>query len=148
MNHSIAKPVRHSGEQGFTLVELMVVIVIIGLLTTIVAINVLPSGDKARVGKAQADIEILEQALEMYRLDMLTYPTTAQGLQSLTTAPAGAPAERYRPGGYIKKLPADPWGNAYQYASPGTHGTFDIYSFGADGREGGEALDADIGNWK
>lgn len=140
---------RKRGEEGFTLVELMVVIVIIGLLTTIVAINVLPSGDKARVEKAKADIAVLEQGIEMYRLDMLGYPATGDGLQSLVSPPASvAQPDRYRRGGYVKKLPEDPWGQTYQYASPGEHGPFDIYSYGADGREGGEGQDADIGNWK
>ncbi len=135
-------------EDGFTLVELMVVIVIIGLLTTIVVINVLPSQEKARVEKAKADIALIEQGLEMYRLDNLNYPATGDGLQALVTAPGGAQASRYRAGGYLKKLPADPWGNPYQYANPGQHGTFDVYSFGADGRPGGEGDDADLGNWK
>jgi len=136
-------------ERGFTLIELMVVIVIIGLLTTIVAINVLPSGEKARVEKAKADVELLSQAAEMYRLDNLAYPPTADGLNALVTPPAAvAQAGRYRPGGYVRKLPADPWGNPYRYASPGKHGTFDIFSYGADGREGGEGDDADIGNWR
>jgi general secretion pathway protein G len=138
-----------SAESGFTLVELMVVIVIIGLLTTIVVINVFPARDQANVTKARADVSLLEQAIEMYRLDNLTYPATADGLQALVAAPAGlAQPGRYRPGGYIKKLPDDPWGNPYQYASPGRHGAFDIYSFGADGKPGGEKDDADIGNWK
>ncbi len=135
-------------EHGFTLVELMVVIVIIGLLTTIVVVNVLPSQDKARVEKAKADVALLEQASEMYRLDNLTYPSSGDGLQALVSAPAGAASGRYRPGGYIRKLPEDPWGNPYRYASPGKHGPVDIFSYGADGREGGEGNDADIGNWK
>ena len=140
---------RKAGEAGFTLVELMVVIVIIGLLTTIVVINVFPARDQASAEKAKADVAILEQAVEMYRLDNFGYPSTADGLQALVTPPPSLvqPA-RYRPGGYIKKLPDDPWGNPYQYASPGKHGPFDIYSFGADGRPGGEKNDADIGNWK
>lgn len=136
-------------EGGFTLVELMVVIVIIGLLTTIVVINVLPSQEKARVEKAKADIALIEQGLEMYRLDNLNYPGTGEGLQSLVAPPAAAAQNgRYRAGGYLKKLPADPWGNPYQYANPGQHGTFDVYSFGADGRAGGEGDNADLGNWK
>jgi general secretion pathway protein G len=133
---------------GFTLVELMVVIVIIGLLTTIVVINVLPSQDKARVEKAKADIALLEQAAEMYRLDNLAYPSSGDGLQALVKAPAGTEATRYRAGGYIRKLPDDPWGNPYHYEAPGKHGAVDIFSYGADGREGGEGNDADIGNWK
>lgn len=138
-----------SNTRGFTLVELMVVIVIIGLLATVVMINVLPSQDKAMVEKARADISVLEQALETYRLEMLAYPTTEQGLQALVEAPPGlSRPERYRKGGYIRRLPADPWDNPYQYRQPGQHGAFDVYSFGADGAEGGEADAADIGNWQ
>lgn len=134
---------------GFTLVELMVVIVIIGLLATIVALNVIPSGDTARVQKAKADIATIEQALEMYRLQQNSYPTTAQGLEALVTAPAGlANAAAYQPGGYIKKLPEDPWGRPYLYASPGKHGAADIWTNGADGQEGGEGINADIGSWQ
>ncbi|MBA4794230.1 type II secretion system major pseudopilin GspG [Phenylobacterium sp.] len=139
---------RPASEAGFTLVELMVVVVILGLLATVVMINVLPSQDRAMREKAKADISTLEQAVETYRLEMLTYPTTAQGLQALVQAPAGlSRPERYRDGGYIRRLPDDPWGNPYQYAYPGERGRFDVYSFGADGAKGGEGEDADIGNW-
>lgn len=140
---------RRRGEAGFTLVELMVVIVIIGLLATVVVVNVLPSQDKAMVEKARADISLLEQALEMYRLDNLGYPSIDEGLQALASPPAGlARPERYREGGYIRRLPQDPWGNDYQYIQPGEHGPFDLYSLGADGRLDGEGNDADIGNWQ
>ena len=123
-------------EAGFTLVELMVVIVIIGLLATVVVINVLPAQDTARVKKAEADIALLEQATEMYRLSRLNYPTMGEGLPALVSE------------GFVKRLPDDPWGNPYHYAAPGGDGrAFDIYSYGADGREGGEDDDADIGNW-
>ncbi|WP_255683289.1 MULTISPECIES: type II secretion system major pseudopilin GspG [unclassified Luteimonas] len=133
---------------GFTLVELMVVIVIIGLLATVVMINVMPSQDRAMVEKARADIAVLEQAVETYRLENLSYPPTTDGLQALLRAPAGlVRPERYRQGGYIRRLPEDPWGNPYQYRHPGVHGSFDVYSLGADGREGGEGDAADIGNW-
>ncbi|MGD9811816.1 MAG: type II secretion system major pseudopilin GspG, partial [Sphingobium sp.] len=116
-------PVRRSAEHGFTLVELMVVIVIIGLLATIVAINVIPATDKARVEKTKADISTIEQALEQYRLDNLTYPGQSEGLQALLSPPPGlAQPERYRRGGYIKKLPDDPWGRAYHYTVPGKKG--------------------------
>jgi len=154
---------QRKARQGFTLVELMVVIVIIGLLATVVAINVLPTQDKAMVGKARADIATLEQAIETYRLDNLTFPDAQSGLQALTAPPAArrgsrprpappaglARPERYREGGYIRRLPEDPWGNAYQYRRPSAHGgQFDVFSFGADGKEGGEGNDADIGNWQ
>ena len=140
---------REEKEAGFTLIELMVVIVIIGLLTTIVVINVLPSQDKAMVQKAKTDVALLEQAVERYRLDNLVYPGTSDGLQALVEPPAGlAQPERYPRGGYIKRLPEDPWGKPYQYASPGQHGPFDIFSYGADGHEGGEEENADIGNWR
>ncbi|MDQ3140528.1 MAG: type II secretion system major pseudopilin GspG [Pseudomonadota bacterium] len=128
---------RRKQEDGFTLVELMVVIVIIGLLATVVVINVLPAQDTARARKAEADVALLEQAAEMYRLSKLNYPATGDGLQALVSE------------GFIKRLPEDPWGNPYNYAAPGGEGrSFDVYSYGADGSEGGEGEDADIGNWK
>ena len=136
------------GEDGFTLVELMVVIVIIGLLATIVVINVLPSGDKAKQVRARADISTMEGALETYRLQLARYPTTAQGLAALRTAPPGVDPSRYQPGGYLKKLENDPWGAAYLYASPGQHGEFDLWSYGRDGKEGGQGPDADITSWQ
>lgn len=139
----------HRRAAGFTLIELMVVIVIIGLLATVVMINVLPSQDRAMAEKARADVSLLEQALEAYRLDNLVYPRNEQGLQALLQAPAGlSRPERYRKGGYIRRLPADPWGNPYQYRTPGRRSAVDVYSFGADGTEGGEGENADIGNWQ
>ena len=136
---------RRSAEHGFTLVELMVVIVIIGLLATIVAINVIPATDTARVEKAKADIATIEQALEQYRLDNLSYPAATDGLQALLAPPASlAQPQRYRRGGYIKKLPKDPWGRDYLYTVPGRRGAFDIASLGADGQPGGEQENADI----
>ncbi|MDO1558583.1 type II secretion system major pseudopilin GspG [Brevundimonas sp. 2R-24] len=131
--------------QGFSLVELMVVIVIIGLLATIVMLNVLPSQDRARIEKARADVAVLEQAVEVYRLDNMDFPPN---LQALVEAPANLNRpDRYRSGGYVRRLPEDPWGNAYQYRRPGERGAFDIWSMGADGETGGEGDDADIGNW-
>ncbi|MEW4468418.1 type II secretion system major pseudopilin GspG [Parasphingorhabdus sp. JC815] len=131
---------------GFTLVELMVVIFILGLLTTVVVINVLPSQDRAMVEKARADIATIGQALEMYRLDNLDYPSSSQGLSALVSPPQGmSTTSRYRRGGYIKKLPQDPWGQSYQYENPGREGSgFDLYSLGADGVPGGEDDNADI----
>ena len=127
---------RKAREEGFTLVELMVVIVIIGLLATVVIINVMPATDRAAVTKAKADIATLEQGLEMYRLNRMRYPDSGAGLQAVVDE------------GFVKRLPKDPWGNPYRYAAPGRDGRqFDVYSLGADGREGGEGQDADIGNW-
>ena len=138
---------RRRGEDGFTLVELMVVIVIIGILATIVVVNVLPSRDKASATKARTDIKTIEGALEIYQLQIGSYPTTAQGLQALRTAPQGVDAARYQPGGYIKRLEKDPWDRPYLYASPGQHGEADVWTYGRDGKEGGEGVDADIGSW-
>jgi general secretion pathway protein G len=135
-------------QAGFTLTEVMVTILIIGLLSTIVLINVLPARDSAMVEKARTDVRAIEQALEFYRLDMLNYPTTEEGLDALATLPGGhARAANYREGGYIRRLPEDPWGNPYQYRVPGEHGAVDVFSWGRDGRPDGEGLDADIGNW-
>lgn len=135
-------------QQGFTLLEIMVVIVIIGLLVAVVAPNVLDNQDKAMEQKVKADLATLEQALDMYRLDNLRYPSSEQGLQALVKRPQQAPEPKnYRADGYIRRLPDDPWGSAYRYRSPGEHGRVDIYSLGADGAPGGDGLNADIGNW-
>jgi general secretion pathway protein G len=122
---------------------------ILGLLTAVIAINVLPSQERAREDKAKADIRLLEQALELYRLDMISYPNSREGLQALVTVPENHRfKERYRSGGYVRRLEQDPWGNDYKYRRPGRFGTFDLYSLGADGEEGGEGSDKDIGNWE
>ena len=139
-------PRRH--QRGFTLMEIMVVIFIIGLLIAVVAPSVLGNQDKAMRQKVLADLSTLEQALDMYRLDNLRYPTSEQGLNSLTSAPKVEPLPRsWRADGYIRRLPDDPWGNPYHYRAPGEHGRIDIYSLGADGAQGGEGTDSDIGNW-
>lgn len=145
MDKSLDTPIN---DDGFTLVEVMVTLVIIGLLTTFVVLNVLPAQGKAQVQKARGDIAAIETALEMYALDMNDYPTEQQGLEALTAAPAGVAEARYRQGGYIRKMSLDPWGNAYEYRNPGEKGVLDIYSLGADGEPGGEGQDADIGNWR
>ncbi|MCP5145022.1 MAG: type II secretion system major pseudopilin GspG [Gammaproteobacteria bacterium] len=147
MNQYNANTVRWRNA-GVTLIELMVVLVIIGLLGTVVVMNVMPAQDQAMVTKVKADISTLESALEVYKLDNLAYPSLDQGLEALVQPPADLnnPA-RYRNGGYIKRLPDDPWGHPYQYLQPGEHGVFDLYSLGEDGRPGGEGKAADIGNW-
>ena len=140
---------RRSAEHGFTLVELMVVIVILGLLAAIVVINVVPFGDKAKVVKEKADISTIETALNSYQLSMGSYPSTADGLNALVAPPAGlSDPSQYQKGGYIKKIEKDPWNRPYLYASPGQHGAFDVWSLGADGKEGGQGADADIGSWQ
>lgn len=137
-----------SPKQGFTLLEVMVVIVILGILASLVVPNLLGNKEKADQQKVVSDIVALENSLDMYKLDNSVYPTTEQGLQALVSKPSGTPEPRnYRDGGYIKRLPQDPWGNEYQYLSPGEKGSTDIYSLGSDGQEGGEGSAADIGNW-
>jgi len=133
------------GEQGFTLIEVMVVVVILSILAAIIVPRIMDRPDKARIVKAQSDIRSLESALNLYRLDNHNYPTTDQGLESLVQKPADAPS--WKEGGYIDRLPKDPWGRPYQYLNPGQHGSIDIFSLGADGQPGGEGKDADIGNW-
>lgn len=142
------RPILKAAEHGFTLVELMVVIVIIGLLSTLVALTVLPQLGKASNQKAKADIATLDQALELYRLNNLNYPSTTDGLGALIAPPPGLTEPgRYQTGGYIKTLPKDPWGRDYKYEFPGKKGPYDIYTFGADGVEGGTEENADVGNW-
>lgn len=133
---------------GFTLIEVMVVIVILGILAAVVVPRVMDNPDKARVAKAKNDIQALESALDLYKLDNFNYPSTDQGLEALVKQPSGTPAAKnWKTGGYMKRLPTDPWGNAYQYLNPGVNGPIDIFSYGADGAEGGDGLNADIGNW-
>lgn len=134
--------------QGFTLIEIMVVIVILGVLAALVVPNILGRPDEARVTAATADIQAISNALDLYRLDNYSYPSTDQGLQALVSKPGGSPeAKNWNTDGYLKKQPKDGWGNEYQYLSPGAHGKFDLYSLGADGREGGEGMDQDIVSW-
>ena len=135
-------------QSGFTLIEVMVVVVILSILATIVVPRIMDRPDQARIVKAKQDIRSLEAALNLYRLDNFNYPTTEQGLEALVSPPTAPPeAPNWKEGGYLDRLPKDPWGNDYQYLSPGEHGAFDVYSLGADGQPGGEGTAADIGNW-
>lgn len=134
-------------QTGFTLLEVMVVLVILGLMASFIVPNLLGNKEKADQQKAVSDIVALENALDMYKLDNGVYPTTDQGLQALVTKPNSPEPRQYREGGYIKRLPTDPWGNDYQYLSPGDQGVIDVFTLGADGQEGGEEINADIGNW-
>jgi len=134
--------------QGFTLLEVMVVVVILGILAALVVPKIISRPDEARVIAAKQDIASLMQALRLYRLDNQRYPTTEQGLQALVTKPTTTPVPpNWKTGGYIERLPRDPWGQPYQYLNPGLRGEIDVFSFGADGVAGGEGNDADIGSW-
>lgn len=148
-----AKPFRsRPAQRGFSLVELMVVIVILGVLSTIVAFNVLPAGDQAKVQAARTQISVLAGGVRQYALDVGQVPTEDQALDALVRAPQNLRRpEKYRPGGYIDKreVPLDPWDRPYLYSAPGEFGSdFDIYSYGRDGEPGGEGADADIGSWQ
>jgi general secretion pathway protein G len=135
-------------QRGFTLLEVMVVIVILGILATLVVPKIISRPDEARAIAAKQDIASLMQALKLYRLDNQRYPVTEQGLQALVTQPTIVPLPpNWKAGGYIERLPRDPWGNPYLYLNPGVRGEIDIFSLGADGEPGGEANDADIGSW-
>jgi general secretion pathway protein G len=137
-----------SWQGGFTLLEVMVVVVILGILATLVVPKIISRPDEARVIAAKQDIASVLQALKLYRLDNQRYPTTEQGLQALVARPATSPIPpNWKAGGYLERLPKDPWGNYYQYLNPGLRGEIDVFSFGADGAPGGEANDADIGSW-
>ncbi len=139
--------IRHT-QQGFTLIEVMVVVVILGILAALVVPKIMNRPDEARVTKAQQDIRALEAALKLYKLDNYTYPTTDQGLEALVNPPTSAPVpKQWKAGGYLDRLPLDPWQNEYLYLSPGLHGELDLFSLGADGQEGGDGVNADLGNW-
>ena len=135
-------------QRGFTLIEIMVVVVIIGVLATLILPRVLGRQDEAFIAKAKSDVSALSNALKLYKLDSFHFPTTEQGIDALVTKPAGSPEPRnWKAGGYIERLPLDPWGNPSQYLFPGEHMEFDLWSFGADSQPGGEDVGADIGNW-
>ena len=140
-------PLRFPTQRGFTLIEVMIVIVILGVLAALVVPRVMSRPDEARVVAAKQDIASLMQALKLYKLDNRRYPTTEQGLNALVSRPGGSPApDNWKQ--YVERLPSDPWGNAYQYLNPGINGEVDVMSFGADGRSGGEGFDADVGSWQ
>lgn len=135
-------------EKGFSLIEILVVLVIMGLLVSVVAPTVLNSADDARIQKAQADFKAIETALKIYRLDNYVYPTTEQGLVALIEPSTLEPEPRsFKEGGYLQEMPMDPWGREYLYMSPGENSEVDIFSYGADGLPGGEGQNADLGNW-
>ncbi|MGH8445666.1 MAG: type II secretion system major pseudopilin GspG [Solimonas sp.] len=145
MNQLRARSLRQA---GFTLIEIMVVVVILGILAAVVVPKIMDRPDEARVVKAKQDIRMLESSLNLYKLDNFNYPSTQQGLEALSAKPSGDPEpSNYKAGGYVKNLPKDPWNRPYQYLSPGVKGEIDIFSLGRDGKPGGESYDADIGNW-
>ena len=137
-----------SNQQGFTLLEILIVVAIIAILASVVVPKIIGRVDDAQISKVRSDIGAMEAALDLYRLDNFQYPSTDQGLEALVTKPSGDPEPRnWKAGGYIKRLEKDPWGNDYQYLHPGEHGDTDIFSMGEDGQLGGEGLAADVGNW-
>ena len=134
--------------RGFTLIEVMIVVVILGILAAIVVPKIMGRPDEARLAKAKQDIRTIESALKLYRLDNYEYPSTDQGLEALVKQASGDPQPKHwRQGGYLEHLPVDPWGRPYLYLDPGTHAAIDIWSYGRDGQPGGTGVDADIGNW-
>lgn len=141
-------PLDKTNEDGFTLVEVLVTLLIITLMIGFAVANFFPFANDAKITRVKGDIATIETALEMYRLDQFDYPDQTDGLEALTSRPASVAEGKYRQGGYIKKMSVDPWGNPYQYRYPGERAEVDIFSLGADGEEGGEGQDADIGNWQ
>ena len=136
-------------QRGFTLIEIMVVIAILGILAALIVPKIMSRPDEARRVAAKQDIGTVMQALNLYRLDNGRYPSSDQGLRALIEKPSTDPVPgNWKSGGYLERLPSDPWGNPYQYLSPGVHGDIDVFSYGADGKAGGEANDADIGSWQ
>ena len=137
-------PIRR--HDGFTLIEIMVVVVILGILAALIAPNVINRIDDAQSVKIQQDLRAVESALKLYRLDNFRYPDTEEGLDALVTPPQD-PNARWPVGGYLDRLPRDPWDRPYLYLHPGNQGEFDVYTLGRDGQQGGDGLDADVGNW-
>ena len=148
ISHAPSRAILSRRSRGFTLVEIMVVVVIIGIMAALVVPKLMGRTDDARITAARSDIATLMNTLNLYKLDNNRFPTTEQGLQALITKPTSGPAANgWKSGGYIAKLPKDPWGNPYQYLSPGIHSEVEVFSFGADGQPGGTGNDADIGSW-
>ncbi|KWK55770.1 type II secretion system protein GspG [Burkholderia stagnalis] len=142
-------PRRGRAQRGFTLIEIMVVVAILGILAALIVPKIMSRPDEARRIAAKQDIGTIMQSLNLYRLDNGRYPAQEQGLHALVQKPAIDPMpNNWKDGGYLERLPNDPWGNAYQYLSPGTHGAIDVFSYGADGKAGGDGNDADIGSWQ
>lgn len=147
-NHSPALPDNETEDSGFSLLELMVVVVILSILALVIVPRVIDRPDQARAARAQSDIAAVSSAVALYRLDNFRYPTTEQGLEALVIRPTSDPVPaNWSTGGYMDRLPVDPWGQPYQYLAPGVHGDFDVFTYGADGVSGGSGADADVGSW-
>ena len=141
-------PPTRRADAGFSLLELMVVVVILSILALVIVPRVIDRPDQARAARAQSDIAAIVSAVELYRLDNFRYPTTEQGLAALVEKPASEPVPaNWAASGYMDRIPMDPWGQPYQYLSPGVHGEFDVFTYGADGVAGGTGPDSDVGSW-